>query len=115
MEENLDEFDYMIINVEYLLNGSLKVIDCGIACFSRSDSMVDIGTRIKASITFNKIFVSAPVIVVSWRESSADKYCDYVYVDAADLNEKGFNAITTTKRNDTLKYTWWFYWIAIGQ
>ena len=24
MEENLDEFDYMIINVEYLLNGSLK-------------------------------------------------------------------------------------------
>ena len=57
--------------------------------------MVDIGTRIKASITFNKIFVSAPVIVVSWRESSADEYCDYVYVDAADLNEKGFNAITT--------------------
>ena len=25
MEENLDEFDYMIINVEYYLNGSLKV------------------------------------------------------------------------------------------
>ena len=25
MEENLDEFDYMIINVEYLLNGSLNV------------------------------------------------------------------------------------------
>ena len=25
MEENLDEFDYMIINVEYLLNGSLKL------------------------------------------------------------------------------------------
>ena len=97
------------------LNGSLKVIDCGIACFSRSDSMVDIGTRIKASITFNKIFVSAPVIVVSWRESSADKYCDYVYVDAADLNEKGFNAITTTRRDDTLKYSWWFNWIAIGQ
>ena len=24
MEENLDEFDYMIINVEYLLNGSLE-------------------------------------------------------------------------------------------
>ena len=24
MEENLDKFDYMIINVEYLLNGSLK-------------------------------------------------------------------------------------------
>ena len=24
MEENLDEFDYMIINVEYLLNGSLN-------------------------------------------------------------------------------------------
>ena len=24
MEENLDEFDYMIINVEYFLNGSLK-------------------------------------------------------------------------------------------
>ena len=38
----------------HFLNGSLKVIDCGIACFSRSDSMVDIGTRIKASITFNK-------------------------------------------------------------
>ena len=25
MEENLDKFDYMIINVEYLLNGSLKI------------------------------------------------------------------------------------------
>ena len=25
MEENLDEFDYMIINVEYLLNGSLNL------------------------------------------------------------------------------------------
>ena len=24
IEDNLDEFDYMIINVEYLLNGSLK-------------------------------------------------------------------------------------------
>ena len=24
MEENLDEFDYMIINVEYFLNGSLN-------------------------------------------------------------------------------------------
>ena len=24
MEDNLDEFDYMIINVEYLLNGSLE-------------------------------------------------------------------------------------------
>ena len=24
MEENLDEFDYMIINVEYLLNGSIN-------------------------------------------------------------------------------------------
>ena len=77
--------------------------------------MVDIGTRIKASITFNKIFVSAPVIVVSWRESYAYEYCDYVYVDAADLNEKGFNAITTTRRDDTLKYSWWFNWIAIGQ
>ena len=105
----------MIINVESCLNGSLKVIDCGIACFSRSDSMVDIGTRIKASIKFNKIFVSAPVIVVSWRESLAYEYCDYVYVDSEDLNEKGFNAITTTRRDDTLKYSWWFNWIAIGQ
>ena len=26
MEENLDEFDYMIINVEYLLNGSLNYV-----------------------------------------------------------------------------------------
>ena len=25
MEENLDEFDYMITNVEYLLNGSLTL------------------------------------------------------------------------------------------
>ena len=77
--------------------------------------MVDVGTRIKASITFNKIFVSAPVIVVSWRESLAYEYCDYVYVDAADLNEKGFNAITKTRRDDALKYSWWFNWIAIGQ
>ena len=77
--------------------------------------MVDIGTRIKASITFNKIFVSAPVIVVSCIESSADEYCDYVYFDAADLNEKCFNAITTTISDDTLKYIWWFNWISIGQ
>ena len=27
MEENLDEFDYMIINVEYLLNGSLEKLN----------------------------------------------------------------------------------------
>ena len=27
MEENLDEFDYMIINVEYLLNGSLNKLN----------------------------------------------------------------------------------------
>ena len=77
--------------------------------------MVDIGTRIKASITFNKIFVSAPVIVVSWRESYANEYCDYVHVDAEDLNEKGFNAITITSSDDTLKYSWRFNWIAIGQ
>ena len=29
MEENLDEFDYMIINVEYLLNGSLNDVHYG--------------------------------------------------------------------------------------
>lgn len=93
----------------------LKVIDCGIACFSRSDSMVDIGTIIKTSVTFNRVFVDAPIIVVSWRESTAIAYCDYVHVDAAGLSKKGFNAITQTRRGDTLKYTWWFHWIAIGQ
>ena len=29
MEENLDEFDYMIINVEYLLNGSMLLFTIG--------------------------------------------------------------------------------------
>ena len=40
MEENLDEFDYMIINVEYLLNGSLihcVVWECDIDCKTYDD------------------------------------------------------------------------------
>ena len=42
MEENLDEFDYMIINVEYLLNGSLihyVVGECDVNCETYDNTM----------------------------------------------------------------------------
>ena len=43
MEENLDEFDYMIINVEYLLNGSLNNIDPkGESILRSSDGIVSL-------------------------------------------------------------------------
>lgn len=96
------------------INGSLMKIDCGVGTFNESDSMVDIGSLIKTHITFNKVFEKKPVIVVSWRDLNVHAFCDYVYVNNLSLDGKGFDAVTITKNNDTLKYGWQFYWIAIG-
>ena len=90
-------------------------IDCGVGAFNESDSMVGIGSLIKTHITFNKVFEKKPVIVVSWKDLNVHTFCDYVYINNLNLDGQGFDAVTITKNNDTLKYDWQFYWIAIGE
>lgn len=96
------------------LNGSLKMIDCGIGAFSKSDSALNVGTVIKTRVTFNKTFDRTPIVVVSWVELNAKSYLDYLSIDRLTVNSNGFEAVTQTRHNDTWKYTWYFSWIAIS-
>ena len=96
------------------LNGSLKMIDCGIGAFSKSDSALNVGTTMKTRVKFNKTFDRDPVVVVSWDELNANPYLDYLTIDRLTVDGEGFEAITRTKHADTWKYTWYFSWIAIA-
>lgn len=95
------------------LNGSLKMIDCGIGAFSKSDSALNVGTTMKTRVKFNKTFDRDPVVVVSWSELHADDYLNYLTIDRLTIGGEGFEAITRTKHANTWKYTWYFSWIAI--
>lgn len=96
------------------LNGSLKMIDCGIGAFSKLDSALNVGTTMKTRVKFNKTFDRNPVVVVSWRELYANEYFDYLTINMLTVGDEGFEAITQTKHTDTWKYTWYFSWIAIS-
>lgn len=97
------------------LNGSLKMIDCGIGAFSKSDSALNVGTTMKTRVKFNKTFDRDPVVVVSWSELYANNYLNYLTIDRLTVGGEGFEAITQTKHADTWKDTWYFTWIAIEQ
>ena len=97
------------------LNGSLKMIDCGIGAFSQSDSALSVGTTMKTRVKFNKTFDNPPIVVVSWSELNANPYFDYLTIDKLTMEGDGFEAITRTKHVDAGKYTWYFTWIAIEQ
>ncbi len=96
------------------LNGNLKMIDCGIGAFSKSDSALNVGTTMKTRVKFNKTFDRDPVVVVSWSELHANDYLNYLTIDRLTVDGEGFEAITRTKDADTWKYTWYFSWIAIA-
>ena len=96
------------------LNGSLKMIDCGIGAFSKSDSALNVGTTMKTRVKFNKTFDRDPTVVASWDELNANPYLDYLTIDRLTVDGEGFEAITRTKHADTWKYTWYFSWIAIA-
>lgn len=119
MEENLYEFDYMIINVESCLNGSLKMIDCGVGAFrsieSASNGDIKVGTIISTRVAFNKKFDNAPIVVVSWRAYNSNEYWEGLATDDRYVDSSGFGAIATTKALYTCRYTWVFSWIAISR
>lgn len=96
------------------LNGNLKMIDCGIGAFSKSDSALNVGTTMKTRVKFNKTFDRDPVVVVSWSELYANGYLNYLTIDRLTVDGEGFEAITRAKNADTWKYTWYFSWIAIA-
>lgn len=96
------------------LNGSLKMIDCGIGAFSKSDSATNVGTVISKRVTFNKKFNSAPVVIISWTDLNANDYFNSVLVDKRHTNTDGFTAASKTKDVDAWKYDWYFSWIAIS-
>ena len=96
------------------LNGSLKMIDCGIGAFSKSDSATNVGTVISKRVTFNKKFNSAPVVIISWTDLNANDYFNSVLVDKRYTNTDGFTAASKTKDVDAWKYDWYFSWIAIS-
>lgn len=95
------------------LNGSLKMIDCGIGVFSKSDSAIDINTIVSTRVTFNKKFDSTPVVVFSWAERFAGDYFYYSAIDKRYMDTNGCNVDAKIKSTDTWKYDWYFYWIAI--
>lgn len=97
------------------LNGSLKMIDCGVGIFSKSDSAINPGTIISTSVTFHKKFNSRPIVIVSWAERNCNTYLGMINVDNRKVNTDGFDCNTTLKVADSWKYSWIFYWIAIEQ
>ena len=113
MEENLDEFDYMIINVEYLLNGSLKMIDCGESFFDKADSAINVGNDILKRVEFHKKFNSNPIVIVSFSDLNANSFLYSVVVNRNHTDTDGFLAASKIKNADAWKYDWHFSWIAI--
>lgn len=95
------------------LNGSIRMIDCGIGSFIKADSALNVGTTMITRVKFNKTFDKNPVVVVSWSEHYANTYLDYLAIDIVTVGVEGFEAITQAKHTDTWKYTWYFSWIAI--
>lgn len=57
MEENLDEFDYMITNVEYLLNGSLNN-KADAACFTHDILNTWIQTPLRENKYISRLYAS---------------------------------------------------------
>ena len=57
MEENLDEFDYMIINVEYLLNGSIEpsIVNVPISILIEPINLIKSGHVVVASYNSDSI------------------------------------------------------------
>lgn len=95
------------------LNGSIRMIDCGIGSFIKADSALNVGTTMITRVKFNKTFDKNPVVVVSWSERYANTHLDYLTIDILSVDGEGFEAITRTKHADAWKYTWYFSWIAI--
>ena len=95
------------------LNGSLKMIDCGVGAFSRSDSAINPGTIIRTKVKFNKKFNGIPMVIVSWRELNASNYLDVISI--TDTSMDGFVGVTKLTHNNSWKYAWYFTWIAIEQ
>ena len=101
MEENLDEFDYMIINVEYLLNGSLnsKVTVVEYPVSSTGITITYFGTALMsfshdASIGANLFYINSTgyrldaVEILSTTTASNEK----ITFTSVDLKTKTFKA-----------------------
>lgn len=95
------------------INGSLKMIDCGVGAFSRSYSAINPDTIIRTNVKFNKKFNGIPIVIVSWRELNASNYLDVISI--IDTSIDGFVGVTKLTHNNSWKYTWYFTWIAIEQ
>ena len=95
------------------LNGSLKMIDCGMGAFGKSDSAISVGTVISTRVTFNKKFNRSPVVVISWTDLNANSFFNSVLVDKRYTNTDGLTAASKTKHADAWKDDWYFSWIAI--
>jgi hypothetical protein len=96
------------------INGSLKMIDCGIGNFGTLDSTLKVGDIVTTRVTFNKTFDKAPIVVVSMREHFGGAYFSYIGVDGTATNNS-FNAVATINNSTAWKYTpWYFTWIAIS-
>lgn len=104
MEENLDEFDYMIINVEYFLNGSLNKVfyavketkdandaDFGITCI-QPNSNNDTSTHNPFTDSHTILF-TIPYMDASWGYavqigvSVANKYNGKIAIRNKDYGE----------------------------
>lgn len=95
------------------INGSLKMIDCGVGAFSRSDSAINPDTIIRTNVKFNKKFNGIPIVIVSWRELNASNYLDVISI--TDTSIDGFVGVTKLTHNNSWRYDWYFTWIAIEQ
>ena len=105
---------FVPIIISSYINGSLKMIDCGIGNFGTLDSTLKVGDIVTTRVTFNKTFDKAPIVVVSMREHFGGAYFSYIGVDGTATNNS-FNAVATINNSTAWKYTpWYFTWIAIS-
>ena len=105
MEENLDEFDYMIINVEYLLNGSLGK-------YQKQDGVREIhlksGEAVRVTIYFNKQYIDTPICSLTPKQYGFE-------MSIYDVEYSASGIIFTVKNNYSDELTFSVIWQAFGK
>ena len=80
MENNLDEFDYMIINVEYLLNGSLNTTIKRAATLNGNEALGETCYG-KPWLVLKELFDKVPIGISAFETVAASSYLTIAYND----------------------------------
>ena len=95
MEENLDEFDYMIINVEYFLNGRIGFKYYGDAI--NGTVKVDIGEGCAFVIINNLAYTVGGVYFIQYKYDGTIKVDGIVKSEYTTITNEGSNIVFSCK------------------